>query len=189
MSILAALPPPSVLLEPANLVGSLALISSCVWPLLERRKAIFTVQVAGSVLFALHYLILGASTAAAMCLAGVFQGLAVVLLSNRLARIGVVGGLVAATMGATALTWSGLPSLMSQLGQMAGAIGRLQMNTQRLRLCFLVSVLFWTTHNLMVGSVFGLGADTLSLTALLVGLWRNRRGARVQAQGVAVAAN
>lgn len=189
MSILAALPAPSILLEPANLVGSLALVSSCVWPLLERRKAIFTVQIAGSLLFSLHYLLLGASTAAVMCLAGVIQGLAVVLLSSRVARIGVVGAVVAATMGATALTWSGLPSLMSQMGQMAGAIGRLQLDTQKLRLCFLVSVVFWTTHNLMVGSVFGLGADTLSLTGLLIGLWRHSRAARIQAQQTVVAAS
>ena len=48
------------------------------------------------------------------------------------------------------------------------------MDTQRLRLWFLASVGFLMTHNLMVGSVFGLASDSLALTSLLLGLWRNR---------------
>lgn len=175
MSILASATSASFALDPATIAGGLALAACCIWPLLQSRKAILSIQVVGSLLFSLHYLLLGATTAAVMCLAGVLQGMAVVLLNSRAARIGVVGGIVAITMGATALTWAGLPSLFSQLGQLAGAIGRLQIDTQRLRLCFVVSVLFWTAHNLLVGSIFGLGADTLSITALAIGLWRNRR--------------
>ena len=62
MSILSLLPSPTFLLEPANLAGLVALGSSVTWPLLRRRKAILIVQVAGSLLFGLHYLLLGAST-------------------------------------------------------------------------------------------------------------------------------
>ena len=177
MSILSILPPSAFLSEPATIVGIIALGSSVTWPLLRRRKAILVVQVAGSLLFALHYLLLGASTGAAMCVMGALQGVALVTLVDRRQRIGVVGATMAIGAFVTAMTWNGLPSLMSQGGQAMSAIGRLQLDTQRLRLWFLVSVVFWCSHNLMVGSVFGLASDTLSLTSLLLGLWRNRAAA------------
>lgn len=174
MSLLSLLPSAGAMLEPANLAGFVALGSSVTWPLLRRRQSILAVQVAGSLLFGLHYLLLGAPTAAAMCVMGALQGVALVVLIDRRRRIGVVGATMAVSLVVTSLTWMGLPSLLSQAGQAMSAIGRLQIDTQRLRKWFLVSVAFWCTHNLMVGSVFGLASDTLSLTSLLLGLWRNR---------------
>ncbi|MEO3470563.1 YgjV family protein [Roseomonas sp. CAU 1739] len=174
MSILSTLPSAATLLDPANIAGFVALGSSVTWPLLRRRKAILAVQVAGSLLFGLHYVLLGASTAAAMCIMGALQGVALVVLIDRRQRIGVVATTMAVAAMVTALTWTGLPSLLSQGGQAMSAIGRLQLDTQRLRLWFLASVAFWCSHNLMVGSVFGLASDTLALTSLLVGLWRGR---------------
>lgn len=162
------------LLEPANAVGTAALATTCIWPLLARRQLILIVQVVGAMLFALHYLLLGSPTAAAMCTLGVLQGLAVVILPRPNQRLAAVGATLIVSLGATALTWTSLASLFSLLGQTAGAVGRLQLDTQRLRQLFLVSVAFWCTHNLLVGSVFGLFADTLSVTGLLIGLWRNR---------------
>jgi len=164
----------ATLLEPANAVGILALATTCIWPLLARRQLILIVQVVGAMLFALHYLLLGSPTAAAMCTLGVLQGLAVVLLPQPGQRIAAVGATLLVSLGATALTWTSLASAFSLVGQAAGAVGRLQLDTQRLRQFFLLSVAFWCTHNLLVGSVFGLCADTLSVTGLLVGLWRNR---------------
>ncbi|MGG5811135.1 YgjV family protein [Falsiroseomonas sp. CW058] len=179
MSLPSLLPWLPDLAQPASIAGLMALGSACTWPLLRQRRAILSVQVLCSLLFALHYLLLGAPTAAAMCMAGVAQGIAVVALRGRALRIGVVGLTAVAAAGATALTWTGLPSALSLAGQLGGAVGRLQTDTQRLRLCFMVSVLFWTAHNLMVGSVFGLGSDTLSLTALALGFLRDRRARRV----------
>lgn len=174
MSVLSSLPPAATLLDPANIAGFVALGSSVTWPLLRRRRAILTVQVAGSLLFALHYLLLGATTGAAMCIMGAVQGIALVVLIGRRKRIGVVVGSMVVAALVTATTWNGLPSLLSQAGQTMGAIGRLQLDPQRLRLWFLASVVFWCSHNLMVGSVFGLASDTLALSSLLLGLWRNR---------------
>nr|WP_246523442.1 YgjV family protein [Neoroseomonas eburnea] len=172
------LPPAAAFLEPANLAGFVALGSSITWPLLRDRRAILGVQVLGSLLFGLHYLLLGAATAAAMCVMGALQGVALVILMDRRKRVGVVTASLLLSALVTAFTWAGLPSLLSQAGQALSAIGRLQFDTQRLRKWFLVSVVFWSTHNVMVGSVFGLASDTLSLTSLLLALWRHRAGAR-----------
>jgi hypothetical protein len=166
----------ALMLDPANLAGALAVCCSCTWPQLRRLKAILAVQVIGSALFALHYLLLGAPTAAAMCSAGAVQGLAAALIARRRLRIGVYGAAVAGGVALTLATWSGLPSLLAQCGQLASAAGRLQRDLQRLRLCFLGSTLIWVSHNLLMGSVWGLASDTLTLTSLVAGLWRNRRG-------------
>jgi hypothetical protein len=188
VSIADLLPSAATMLEPANLVGAIALVTTCTWPLLRERRAILAVQVTGAVLFALHYLLLGSPTAAAMCALGVVQGLAVLLLPRREWRIAAVSATVLVSLAATATTWSGLASLFSQLGGIAGAAGRLQSDTQRLRLFFLLSVVFWCAHNLIVGSVFGLFADALSLTGLLLGLWRNRTPSLPVLRPAAVAA-
>jgi hypothetical protein len=163
------------MLDPANLAGAFAVCCSCTWPLLRQRRAILGVQVVGSGLFALHYLLLGAPTAAAMCAAGVVQGLAAALVSGRALRLGLFAAALAGAAALTLATWAGLPSLLAQCGQLGSAAGRLQRDLQRLRLCFLGSLVFWVSHNLLMGSVWGLAADTLSLTALIAGLWRNRR--------------
>jgi hypothetical protein len=172
VSILSNLP--TVAADPADVAGLVALGSSLVWPLLRRRRAILAVQVAGSLLFALHYLLLGAATGAAMNVLGALQGIALVVLIDRRRRIGAVAGSMAIGALVASLTWTGLPSLLSLAGQWTAAIGRLQLDTQRLRLWFLVSTVFWCAHNLMVGSAFGLASDMLALGALLLGLWRRR---------------
>ena len=103
MSFSALLPSVAALTEPANLAGLIALGSSITWPQLRHRKAILAVQVAGSLLFGLHYLLLGASTAAAMCVMGALQGIALVVLIERRHRVAVVG----ATLVYGGLTFAG----------------------------------------------------------------------------------
>lgn len=174
MSLIALFPSLAELVTPASLFGGIALASSIAWPQLRNRKAILRVQVLGSLLFAVHYLLLGAATAAAMCVVGALQGVALVVLVDRRKRVGVVGASLLVSGLVTALTWSGLTSALSQTGQAMSAMGRLQIDPQRLRLWFLASVVFWCSHNLLVGSAFGLASDMLSLTSLLLGLWRNR---------------
>lgn len=161
-----------IALTPATIAGVLAVASSCVWPLLGPRRRILAVQVLSSILFGLHYTLLGAHTAAAMCVAGALQGVAASTLRRRWVRNSVFGGTIAMGMAVTAATWSGLPSALAQSGQLLSAIGRLQPGGQGIRLCFLASEALWTTHNLLVSSAWGLVADGMAVTMLLIGLWR-----------------
>ena len=43
-----------------------------------------------------------------------------------------------------------------------------------MRLVFLFCSANWVMHNSLVGSVFGLTSDTIALTTISYGLWRNR---------------
>lgn len=162
-------------ISPATLAGAAAVSSGCVWPLLNSRRRILGVQVLGSALFALHYGLLGAPTASAMCMAGATQGIAATILPTRRARWMAVGATVMLSLVVTALTWHGLTSVLAQSGQIMSALGRLQRRPQGIRLCFLGSEAFWTTHNYLVGSRWGLISDAMAVSMILLGLYRGWR--------------
>jgi hypothetical protein len=175
-----------VALTPAGIAGMLGVAAGCSWPLFRTRRSILVVQVLSSVLFALHYGLLGAHTAAAMCVAGVVQGVAATLLPSGRARNGVFAVTIAASLAVTGATFAGLSSVLAQTGQILSAVGRLRATPQEIRLCGLASESMWTSHNLLVGSTWGLASDAMSVTMMLVGLWRGMShphpaGARVAA--------
>ena len=159
----------------STVVGALAVAVNSSWPLLRHRKRILAVQAVGSSLFGVHFLLIGSSTAAAMCAAGIIQGVTAAVVARRGVRLGIVGATLLAGASVTLLTWHGLPSAFAQAGGLFSASGRLQRDAQRLRWLFLGSEMCWTTHNLMVGSPWGLTSDTLAITLLTAGLWRGRR--------------
>lgn len=167
-------------LAPAAIAGALGVVSNGIWPLMRTRRQILGMQVLCSCLWALHYMFLGAHTAAAMCLAGAAQGVACTSLQRTWLRRGVYGATIAMSLAVTAATWSGLPSMLAQSGQLLSAFGRLQPGQQAIRLAFLGSEGFWVCHNLMVGSTWGLTADAMAVSTLLIGLWRgwSRHAAR-----------
>ena len=158
----------------ATLVGALAIAINTSWPLLRDRRRILGLQVLSATLFATHYALLGAATASVMCVAGMVQGISAVFIRRRALRLGAFGATLLGSFTLTLATWSGLPSLCAQSGQLLSAFGRLQRAPQALRLCFLSSECFWVCHNLMVGSRAGLTSDALATSMLLLGLWRNR---------------
>ena len=160
--------------ELATILGLAAVAINTSWPLLRDRRRILMLQCASATLFASHYALLGALTASAMCFAGIVQGASAVLIRNKATRLGVFGTTILGGFALTAATWSGVPSLCAQSGQMLSALGRLQRSPQALRWCFLASEAFWVTHNALVGSRAGLTSDALATSMLLLGLWLGR---------------
>ena len=158
----------------AAVVGALALVTTGSWPLLPHRKYILAVQAAGSGLFGLHYLLLGAWTGAIMCAAAIVQSVTAVLVTKRNVRFGIAGFTLLVTLTLTVLTWGGLRSAVAQMAGLLSLSGRLQCDAQRLRWFFLGSVFCSMTYNLLVGSPWGLSNDTIALTMLIAGLWRER---------------
>jgi hypothetical protein len=100
------------------------------------------------------------------------QGVAMTALRKRWARHGLFGASIVLGLTVTALTWSGVPSFLVQTGQLLSATGRLQRREQAIRLFFLVSEVFWTAHNILVGSTWGLVSDVMAFAMILIGLWR-----------------
>jgi Bacterial inner membrane protein len=160
---------------PATVAGAFGVLANCLWPLQRERRVVLALQCVGAMMFGLHYLLLGAPTAAALCIGSIVQGVSAATIGNRRLRLSIFGATILAGLGMTVATFAGVTSALAQTGSLLTATGRLQRGVQSIRWCFLAGEVFWTTHNILVGSTWGLTSDTLSVTMLLIGLWRGRR--------------
>lgn len=145
----------------ADAAGLAALAASMAWPLFRDRRAILCAQVVSNLLWMLHYALLDAPTAAALCALVIVQALSA--LPERRGR--AAGALYAATvpaiLAAAALSWQGLPSALSAVGLLSSTAARWQKDMVPLRSWYLCAGAFWFCHNLLVGSAFGMCADVL----------------------------
>jgi hypothetical protein len=147
------------------------------WALFRQRRTILVCQSLGSLGFAFHYLLLGSGTAAVACTTSLVQSLSGAVAGSQRPRW--LAPLYAATflivLATAYLAWHGLPSICAAGGAFFAMLGRWQREPQRMRLVFLASSSCWVLHNSLVGTPFGLASDTLALSAILLGLYRNRR--------------
>lgn len=149
------------------------------WALFARRSTILLCQTVGGLSFALHFFLLGSLAGAIMCSAAASQSLATQLGLRRstlvtvyAATLGIAGSIIVATSS------DGVAPLCAVAGLVFATVGRLQANTQRMRLAFLGCTAAWAIHNFLVGSVIGNVSDVLTLTGILAGLWTHARRAR-----------
>ena len=168
-------------ISPTDIMGATGVALGSTWALFRSRRTILACQAMGSIAFCLHYILLGSPTAAISCAMSVVQSLAGY--SGR--RPPWLGPLYVATylvvVGGAVLTWHGLPSGFVIAAAFFAALGRWQTNPQRMRLVFLFCSANWVMHNSLVGTVFGLTSDTIALSTISYGLWRNRTVGPVEA--------
>src|ERR1700690_1974091 len=98
-------------LAPATVAGALGVLANVAWPLQRDRRVILALQCLGASLFGLHYLLLGAPTAAAMCVASIVQGVSAVAISRRRLKLSIFATTVAAGLTVTITTFSGMISV------------------------------------------------------------------------------
>jgi len=158
--------------------GALGLICGLAAGLMPRRGLILAVSAACSAFFCAHYLRLGSPTGTAMCLISVAQSLAAARLRPGAAQPGWLLAFFGATSllaaGLIAATWTGWPSACAGAGALLATAARLQTKAQALRLLLVACTICWVGHNALVGSVFGLTCDALTILSLTLGLWRYR---------------
>ncbi|MCJ2072527.1 YgjV family protein [Methylobacterium sp. J-030] len=159
-----------------DLFGSLGLCLGFTAGMMPRRDRILLASAACAAAFGVHYLTLGALTGAAMCAISVLQSLVALTCLGRPGRSGWVPPLFAASTlaaaGLTVATWTGWPSACAALGTLLATGARLRTAPQPMRLLFLGASLCWAGHNLLVGSVFGLTCDLLTISGLGIALLR-----------------
>jgi hypothetical protein len=159
-----------------DLFGSLGLTLGFTAGVMPRRDWILVASAACTACFGAHYLSLGALTGTAMCAISVMQSLVSLRCVGSPARSGWVPPLFAASTlaaaGLTVATWNGWPSACAALGTLLATGARLHEAPQPMRLLFLGASLCWAGHNLIVGSVFGLTCDVLTILGLVIALLR-----------------
>jgi hypothetical protein len=173
--------------EHLDLFGSLGLALGFTAGVMPRRAWLLAASAACAACFGAHYLTLGALTGTAMCAISVLQSLVSLTCVGAPGRAGWVPPLFAAsTLGAawlTAATWNGWPSTCAALGALLATAARLHEAPQAMRLLFLGASLCWAGHNLLVGSVFGLTCDVLTILGLAIALLRAVQDRPVAAAG------
>jgi hypothetical protein len=159
-----------------DLFGSLGLCLGFTAGIMPRRNRILLASAACAAAFGVHYLTLGALTGTAMCAISILQSLVSLTCLGRPGRSGWVAPLFAtstlAAAGLTVATWNGWPSACAALGTLLATGARLNAAPQPMRLLFLGASLCWAGHNLLVGSVFGLTCDLLTIFGLGIALLR-----------------
>lgn len=153
------------------------------WALLARRSTILLCQTIGGLSFALHFFLLGSPAGAIMCFAASTQSMATQFGLRRSALIATYATTLSLAAGIAVATSSGVAPLCAVTGLVFATIGRLQADTQRMRIAFLACTAAWAVHNFLIGSVIGNVSDALTFTGILAGLWthaqRERRAARL----------
>lgn len=174
-----------------DLFGSLGLSLGFIAGFMPRRRWMLLASAACAACFGAHYLTLGALTGTAMCAISVLQSLV------SLRCVGVPGRsrwvrplFAASTLAAaclTAATWNGWPSACAAVGTLLATGARLHEAPQVMRLLFLGASLSWAGHNLLVGSVFGLTCDVLTILGLVIALLRALQSRIAEPTGLEVA--
>jgi hypothetical protein len=159
-----------------DVFGSLGLLLGFTAGIMPRRDRILLASAACAACFGAHYLTLGALTGMAMCAISVMQslislrGVAASGRSHWVRPVFAASTLAAA--GLTIATWNGWPSACAAVGTLLATTARLHEAPQSMRLLFLGASLCWAGHNLLVGSVFGLTCDVLTILGLVIALLR-----------------
>lgn len=161
-----------------DLFGTGGLLLGFAAGLMPGRRGMLLTSAACAVCFALHFLRISALTGAAMCAIAVLQTLvsAYAIGPGRRAPwvVPLFAGSFLAAAGMMLATWSGWPSACAGLGTLLATVARLQGEAGTMRRLFVGASLCWAVHNGLVGSVFGLTCDLLTLTGLGIALLRQQ---------------
>ncbi|MFL7903598.1 YgjV family protein [Azospirillum argentinense] len=159
----------------SDLAGAAGFVLVALWPWLSGRRALLAGQGASAAAFALHYLLIGAGTGAAM------SGLSVLQVATAWPddRPQWCRALYVATVPLLAVlavsTWAGWPSACAAAGMILATAARWSRSALLLRALFLAAGACWVAHDLLTGSTFGLAADLLCMVGLVYGALRDRR--------------
>ncbi|MGB3931705.1 MAG: YgjV family protein [Sphingobium sp.] len=156
----------------ATALGCVALLCVIGWPFFDDYRTVVKIQSAGAAAFALYFLMLGSPTAALTCLISCSQLVISASVRDRYVVTRLYGASLILMAFLSIVTWHGLLSALAFTGSLFGSLARLQTSTTRMKGLFLVGAPFWLAHNLMVGALFALGTDLISLVSNLANLMK-----------------
>lgn len=152
---------------PALASAVMAILCLSAWPLFQSRPAMLRTQLAALGCLVVHYVLVGAETAAIANLLGAVQLAACLIVGTR-PRWQWIGYVLALLVVAASIaTWQGMVSAFAAVGTVLVTVGRAQSSAQSMRILVLAGCPFWLVHDLLIASPIAI-ADTASLA---IGLW------------------
>jgi hypothetical protein len=169
----------TTLAERFDLFGALGLTLGFASGIMPRPRLILLTSGACAACFGAHYSLLGSATGVAMCAMSVLQSIIAARFAAAETRPAWFGTLFAASSLVVALlvlaTWNGWPSAFAGAGALFAIAARLQSSASSMRRLFIGASLLWAGHNILVGSAFGFACDVLTLSGLVIALWKSER--------------
>ena len=138
--------PPSVLFKAmlaAEIFGLAGVVAGSSWGFLKDRRAILGLQAFATVMFGIHYGLLGAWSGAAMCAVTLVQAVASLPEQRSRATTILFWSTVPMIAVLTFLTWNGIASAGAAFGMAMATLGRWQKDTFKLRWFFVLCSLGW----------------------------------------------
>lgn len=130
------------------------------------------ISMVGQILYAIHFMLLGAMTGSVMNLIGAVRSYLFAKFNDSKKPIVLFWSFIVTYLIATILTWHGLTSLLPMVGMITGTIAFWQSKPQHIRLLGLISPPLWFTYNFVSGSYPGMLAEIVLLTSNLIGIYR-----------------
>jgi hypothetical protein len=138
----------------------------------NKRKTILKLSVLSSLLWSLHFFLLGAITGSAMNISGAAQNCAFISIPERKRTWLFPTFFIIVFVIADILTWQGLISLLPLGGTVSGTFSFWQRNTKLLRFIALISPPLWFIYNFISHSYAGMFTEVGLLISTLIGIYR-----------------
>ena len=144
-------------------------------------------QLAANLLWLTSYAFLGAFTGAALVILAVIRIVTFYVLekSARRKRFAALAILCAAAVAVAILTWKNWTSILALLGWLSMTLALFQKRPQISRRFGMVQGFFWALYDVTCRSIFGVGANVLSLVSAGFALWRFRKTRQLATETVA----
>lgn len=139
----------------------------------NKQKEIVIVQVAGSILFLTHYILIGAYTGAALNFVGLLRNLMMTQRDKPWAqhKAWLVFWIVM-FIGVSALTWEGIRSILPMLGMSFYTIALWNTNPKILRRISFCGAFSWMAYNIISRSYAGTLTEIFTAISLAIAMWR-----------------
>lgn len=156
-------------------IGFLAMACFIISFQIRSNKLLFIVQISGSVMFCIQYLMLGAVGGCYNFIIGIVRNILLCIRDKHkwAAWNGWVVIFCAASVVIMVFTWKGLISILPTIAVFAGTIGYWMDNARTIRLCNLVAVSpAWLIYGIYAGSVGAVLNEVVVLTSIIISIYR-----------------
>jgi hypothetical protein len=155
----------------AQIVGAIGLVVTLIAFQTNKRSSLIKLQTTSIIVYALHFMLLGAFTGMALSLITALRNYAYRFSDKQ--RVSIRWPILFACIFtlATFLTWEGWISLLLLIASLTGVYSYWQTNPKVIRWLELTT-LFWIVYNIQVRSLTGVIYEGLIVSSVILGIYR-----------------
>lgn len=139
----------------------------------RKRKDLLKLQITGALLFALHFLLLGAMSGFIMNLIGAARGYTFLKIGPKNRNIAYLLFFITLFSAATILSWQGARSLLPLIGMTFGTLVYWQKHPSRSRMLVPLSAIPWFAYSYLTGSYPGMMVEAFVTLSAFIGIYRH----------------